>query len=69
MPKGNVLSYNHEKGYGFIRPDDASANVYVHISAITAAGLERLEVGQPLSYELFTDDDNKTSAINIADLS
>lgn len=64
MPNGSVISYKEDKGYGFIRPQDGHDNVYVHISALQAAGLEKLTPGQRLSYELFSKD-GKTSAVDI----
>ena len=64
MLTGSVISYKEDKGYGFIRPKDGGENVYVHISGLQAAGLEKLEPGQRLTYELMTTD-GKVSAINI----
>ncbi len=64
MLTGSVISYKEDKGYGFIRSKDSSDNVYVHISALQAAGLEKLEPGQRLTYELLTEN-GKVSAINI----
>ena len=64
MLTGSVISFKEDKGYGFIRPKDGGDNVYVHISALQAAGIEKLVPGQRLTYELFSKD-NKISAINI----
>ena len=55
MPVGTVKFFNTEKGYGFIQPDDGSADVFVHISAVERAGMSSLNDGQKLSYELVTD--------------
>ncbi len=64
MPTGSVISFKEDKGYGFIRPQDGSANVYVHISALQASGIEKVAPGQRLTYDLFSKDD-KVSAVNI----
>ena len=52
MLKGTVKWFNGKKGYGFIRPDDGGRDVFVHISAVEQAGLQRLDEGQKLSFEL-----------------
>ena len=55
MSVGTVKWYNRTKGYGFIQPDDGSKDVFVHVSAVERAGLQELNEGQKLSYELLTD--------------
>lgn len=52
MAKGIVKSFNSTKGYGFIRPEDGSADVFVHLSAVEKAGYTTLEEGARVSYEL-----------------
>jgi len=52
MAVGTVKFFNTQKGYGFIRPDDGSSDVFVHISAVERAGLRSLSEGQKLSYEV-----------------
>ena len=64
MLTGSIVSFKEDRGYGFIRPTDGGDNVYVHISALQAAGIDKVEPGQCLTYELFSKD-NKISAINI----
>jgi CspA family cold shock protein len=55
MAKGTVKWFNSTKGFGFIQPDDGSADVFVHISAVERAGLRSLIDGQKISYELVHD--------------
>lgn len=55
MATGSVKWFNATKGYGFIQPDDGSADVFVHISAVERAGMRELRDGQKLSYELVAD--------------
>jgi CspA family cold shock protein len=52
MSVGTVKFFNTSKGFGFIRPDDGSKDVYVHVSAIEKAGLSVLSEGQKVSFEV-----------------
>jgi CspA family cold shock protein len=61
MATGTVKWFNATKGYGFISPDDGGGDVFVHISAVEAAGLRGLNENQKVSYELVTSK-GKTSA-------
>jgi CspA family cold shock protein len=49
---GAVKWFSSEKGYGFITPDDGSADVFVHFSAITGEGYRNLEEGQQVEYDV-----------------
>jgi len=64
MTQGTVKWFNSTKGYGFITPDNGSADVFVHISAVEKAGLTNLQDGQKLSYELASNK-GKESAVNL----
>jgi cold shock protein len=55
MATGTVKWFNSQKGFGFIRPDDGSTDVFVHISAVERAGLYGLDEGQKISYEVVAD--------------
>jgi CspA family cold shock protein len=65
MPVGTVKWFNSQKGYGFIQPTDGSKDVFVHISAVEAAGLGSLNEGQKVSFELERGQQGKTSAVNL----
>ena len=51
MATGTVKWFNESKGYGFITPDDGSADVFVHFSAIQADGFRTLNEGQSVSFD------------------
>jgi CspA family cold shock protein len=55
MPVGTVKFFNTQKGYGFIRPEDGSKDVFVHITAVERAGMRSLVEGQRVSYEIVTE--------------
>lgn len=50
--QGTVKWYNAEKGYGFIKLEDGSPDVFVHSSAVVHTGLDLLREGQPLTFDL-----------------
>lgn len=52
MPTGKVKWFNDSKGFGFITPDDGSADVFVHHSSIIADGFRSLSDDQAVEYEL-----------------
>lgn len=65
MATGTVKWFNGTKGYGFIAPDDGGNDVFVHITAVQAAGLQGLEDNQKVTYELETGRNGKQSATNL----
>ena len=67
MATGTVKWFNTTKGYGFIQPDNGSGkDVFVHISAVEAAGLRSLADGQKISLEEQADKrSGKMSAVNL----
>jgi CspA family cold shock protein len=50
MAQGTVKWFNAEKGYGFIAPDDGTADIFVHYSAIQAGGYRSLQENQRVEY-------------------
>jgi CspA family cold shock protein len=48
---GTVKFFNSAKGFGFITPDGASKDVFVHVSALEQAGISHLNDGQKVSFE------------------
>jgi cold shock protein len=51
MPTGTVKWFNADKGFGFIAPDDGSADVFAHFSAINASGYRSLTENQKVEFE------------------
>jgi CspA family cold shock protein len=49
---GTVKWFNGEKGYGFITPDDGSKDLFVHFSAIQAAGFKSLKENDKVQFEV-----------------
>ena len=49
MKTGTVKFFNTEKGFGFIKPDDGSPDVFVHITALQ--GLKGLDMNSKVEFE------------------
>ncbi|TDH62491.1 cold-shock protein [Dankookia rubra] len=52
MATGSVKWFNADKGFGFIQPEGGGKDVFVHITAVQAAGLSGLNDGQRVSFEV-----------------
>ena len=65
MSVGIVKWFNSTKGYGFIEPEDGGADVFVHITAVQTSGMDGLEEGQKLSFDLEENRNGKTNAVNL----
>ena len=64
MTKGTVKWFNSQKGFGFIQPYDGSKDVFVHISAVERAGMNGLNEGQKVSFDVVTER-GKSAAANL----
>jgi CspA family cold shock protein len=66
MATGTVKWFNATKGYGFIQQDNGGKDAFVHISAVERSGLQGLNEGQKVEFELVADRrTGKQSAENI----
>jgi CspA family cold shock protein len=64
MATGSVKWFNAAKGFGFIQPDAGGGDVFVHISAVEKAGLNGLNDGQKISYDVVAER-GKNAAANL----
>lgn len=55
MAIGTVKFFNASKGFGFMQPEAGGKDVFVHVSAVEAAGMGTLREGQRLQYETVTE--------------
>jgi len=56
MARGTVKWFNESKGYGFIKPEDGSQDVFVHFTAIKEEGFKTLAEGQEVEYDIVQGD-------------
>ncbi len=64
MAIGTVKWFNTTKGFGFIMPQDGGKDVFVHITAVQAAGMRSLNEGQAISYDVVMER-GKAAATNL----
>jgi len=68
MATGIVKWFNTTKGYGFITPDEGGPDAFVHISAVQNCGLQGLNEGQKVEFELQEQRNGKMAAENLVAL-
>ena len=66
MTIGTVKFFNINKGFGFITPEDGAKDVFVHASAVEAAGMQSLTEGQRVSFEI-QPDAKGSKAVNLGE--
>lgn len=66
MANGTVKWFNSTKGFGFIAPEGGSRDVFVHISALERAGIQHLNDGQAVTFDIESGRDGRESATNLA---
>ena len=62
---GTVKFFNSMKGFGFITRDDGQPDAFVHISAVERSGMQALNEGDRLEFDLEVDRRGKHSAVNL----
>lgn len=66
MANGTVKWFNSTKGFGFIAPESGGKDVFVHISALERAGIQQLDDGQAVTFDIESGRDGRESASNLA---
>ncbi|MFZ7089928.1 cold-shock protein [Primorskyibacter sp. 2E233] len=66
MANGTVKWFNTQKGFGFIAPEQGSKDIFVHISALERAGINQLDDGQNVTFDIESGRDGRESATNLA---
>lgn len=62
MDTGTVKFFNDLQGFGLISPDVGTCDVFVHVSALERAGIQRLRHGQRVQYEKQADRHGRAAA-------
>lgn len=65
MATGKVKFFNEDKGFGFIASESLGKDVFVHISAVQQAGIDRLTEGQTVEFETEVGKNGKEAATNL----
>jgi CspA family cold shock protein len=64
MTTGKIKWFNPTKGYGFIEKEDGGKDIFLHVSALEEAGIDTLQEGEAVSFEI-GENKGKDTAINI----
>jgi len=64
MTTGKIKWFNPAKGYGFIENNEGGKDVFLHVSALEAANIKTLEVGEEVSFDIGSHNE-KENAINL----
>jgi CspA family cold shock protein len=65
LQKGKIKFFNQAKSYGFIVPEDADGDIFIHMTELEKSGYKGINIGQRVSYELGTNHKGKQQAVNI----
>ncbi|MER5172590.1 cold-shock protein [Thioclava sp. GXIMD2076] len=66
MANGTVKWFNATKGFGFIEPENGGTDIFLHISALERAGINRVDDGQKVTFDTEQGRDGRVSASNLA---
>jgi len=62
---GTVKWFNPDKGFGFITPQDGSADIFVHFSSIRSDGDRSLSDGQSVEFLVEYGNDGRAAAVDV----
>ncbi|WP_298822794.1 cold-shock protein [uncultured Roseibium sp.] len=68
MTSGTVKFYNDQKGFGFIQPDEAGNDVFVHATALERSGITGLNEGQKVVFSTEVDSRSGKTAVSTIEL-
>ena len=54
---GTIKFFNHSRGFGFVSPDDGGKDVFIHVTALEAAGISSVDEGDKITFD--TEDDRR----------
>lgn len=63
--EGTVVWFSSKRGYGFVKPDDGSKDIFVHFSSIVMEGYKLLKAGDRISFDVQESSDRGTLAIEV----
>ena len=65
--QGQIKRMARDRGFGFIRPEGASEDIFFHVSAVQAGGFDDLNEGQTVEFDKTADerDPRRSRAINV----
>ena len=63
--RGTVKWFNASKGYGFIAPDGATTDVFVHVTEVQKANLNTLDQGEVVEFDMGMGKNGRESATNL----
>jgi CspA family cold shock protein len=66
MASGTVKFFNTSKGFGFIQPNDGGPDVFVHVSALERSGVQALNEGDEVSFQI--EEDRRSGKLAAVDL-
>ena len=64
--QGIVKFFNQSRGFGFIAPEHGTKDVFVHVSALERAGIQKLDDGQAVTFDVESGRDGREAATNLA---
>ena len=55
LANGTVKFFNQSRGFGFVTPEDGSKDVFVHVTALEAAGIPSIDEGDKITFDIEDD--------------
>lgn len=65
MKTGVISWFNNDKGFGFIKPDDSSKDIFFHANELRKINLDNIESKTKISFETREDKNNRIHAYNL----